>query len=154
MWPWLSDPWVDRCALNPSAKKRKSAHCERKEKVRWPYIIHKARASLDNVLTPFIYPPILPPFIHDYVFSTTRTHPCASTIPLYYHLGTQNTGTLARCNKPEDFILAHFSMCGARHVGATSEKSSHTTKFLIHPRFHFTNLTPIGLWWFISNDFD
>ena len=78
-----------------------------------------------------------------YLFSTTWTHSWGSSIPLSYHLGTQNTGTLARCNKPEDFILAHFSMCGARHVGATSEKIlaykwiSHPSKFLIDKLDHY-----------------
>ena len=63
----LAIRFLSRLACTPihETKARKSTHCGREDKVRWPYIIHKTRASANNVLAPFIHPPILPSFIHD-----------------------------------------------------------------------------------------
>jgi hypothetical protein len=49
---------LSRSAGTPihKTKARMSAHCGRKVKVRWPYIIHRAQASVDNVLTPSSIP--------------------------------------------------------------------------------------------------
>ena len=138
-------------------KARKSAHCGPKDKVRWPWcIIHRARAlSTDNVLAPSSIPPSSLSFIHGYLFSTTETHPCGSSIPLSYRLGTQNTGTLIPCNKPGDFILAHFTICvGQGMLGPQMKRSLAHKRFFIHPSFQFTNLTPRGLCWFTSHNFD
>ena len=86
--------------------------------------------------------PIPSPFIHDYLFSPTETHPWSSSIRLSYHLGedlhlgTQNTHILTL---PAPGIHpGTFANVWAGHVGVTGESiprilgNSHPSKFLIY----------------------
>ena len=109
----------------PSTRQGKEEQLIVDARTRWGGhdIIHKARASRLTMSSPH-HPSPHPPFHSSMITCSPRQKLIHAAHPFLYPTtwAHKTLAPLARCNKPGDFILAHFTMCGARHAGATDEE--------------------------------